>query len=193
MAQILDLSKRFTQSQVEEAIKNDSKFNDIEAGGYVCKIVDAILNDSADGNKANIELNVDIAEGKYQGYFQSLEDRAGFWGLKGYMSFKESQIGKFTKTCQTIAESNPGYSFNPMAPGGADIDTLKGKLIGVVIQKQEYMSNAGELREKNAVYNITEVSKIREGKFKVPAVKKLDQTNYTPTLTAGTDDLVPFN
>ena len=44
MAQILDLSKTYTAAQVEEAKKKDSDYESIEAGGYICKIVDAILN-----------------------------------------------------------------------------------------------------------------------------------------------------
>ena len=91
MAQILDLSKTYTAAQVEEAKKKDSDYESIEAGGYICKIVDAILNT----DKKYIELDLDIAEGNHAGYFQKLEDRAGFWGLKSFMSYKESVLSKF--------------------------------------------------------------------------------------------------
>lgn len=171
MAQILDLTGIYSQEQIETAKASDDQYEEVEAGGYVCKIVDAILNNK-DG-KANIELHLDIDEGNHKGFFQKLEDRAGFWGLRGYMSFKESQISKFLKTCTAINISNPGFSFDPMKKGGVDVDTLKGKLIGIVIQKEEYKSNSGDIREKCAVYNITEVEKIRNKKFKIPMLKKL--------------------
>ena len=157
MAQILDLSKTYTAAQVEEAKKKDSDYESIEAGGYICKIVDAILNT----DKKYIELDLDIAEGNHAGYFQKLEDRAGFWGLKSFMSYKESVLSKFLKTCTALNNSNPNFNFDPMRNGGSDVDSLIGKFIGVVIGKEEYRA-------------ITEVSKIKDGNFKVPELKKLE-------------------
>lgn len=190
MSQILNLKNMYSAEQIAEAKANDEQYEEVEAGGYVCNIVDAILNNS-DG-KANIELHLDIAEGNHKGFFQKLEDRAGFWGLRGYMSFKETQINKFLKTCTAINVSNPGFSFDPMREGGADVDTLKGKHIGVVIQKEEYKANSGDIREKCSVYNFTEVSKIREKKYKVPALKKLDDSSSIVNVPADAPDEAPF-
>lgn len=170
MAQVLDLSGVYTAAQVEEAKKKSDGFESIEAGGYVGKIVDAVLNKE----KQYIELSLDIAEGNHAGFFQALEDRAGFWGLKSYMSFKESVLGKFLKTCTAINNSNTNYNFDPMRSGGSDVDSLIGKNIGMVIGKEEYKTKKGEIRQKDAINNLTEVSKIRDGKFKVPDLKKLD-------------------
>ena len=172
MSQVLDLTKMYSAEQAEEAKKKSDDFETIEAGGYVCKIVDAILNQ----DKKYIELDLDISEGPHAGYFQRLEDRAGFWGLKNFMSYKESVLGKFLKTCTAFNNSNPNYNFDPMRNGGADVDTLIGKSIGVIIGKEEYKSKAGEVRQKDVATNITEVSKIRDGKFKVPELKKLEDS-----------------
>lgn len=197
MAQILELSKIYTSSQIEEAKANDQQFEDVPAGLYVCKVADAILNN--DGTKMNIALMLDIAEGKYADFFQKLEDRAGFWGLKGYMSFKESQVSKFLKVCTAFNNSNPGFSFDPMRAGGADVDTLKGKLIGVVIQREEYLNKNNEVREKCSVYQFTEVSKIKAGKIKVPELKKLetsvagaDSSNGFMSIPDGQAEELPF-
>lgn len=171
MAQILDLSKRFTKEQITKANEDANVRRNVPAGGYVCKIERAILNDDPANNKANIELHVDIAEGEYAGYFKSLEGRYGFWGLRGYLSFKEASLNQFRKGCMALCNSNPGLVFNPLA-GAVDIDTLVGKQIGVVTVKEEYESN-GETRERDKVYFFTEVSRIKEGKFKVPPAKKL--------------------
>lgn len=173
MSQVLDLTKMYSAEQAEEAKKKSDDFETIEAGGYVCKIVDAILNQ----DKKYIELDLDISEGPHAGYFQRLEDRAGFWGLKNFMSYKESVLGKFLKTCTAFNNSNPNYNFDPMRNGGADVDTLIGKSIGVIIGKEEYKSKAGEVRQKDVATNITEVSKIRDGKFKVPELKKLEDAS----------------
>lgn len=170
MAQILDLSKTYTAEQVEEAKKKDTEFESIEAGGYVCKIVDAILNT----DKKYIELDLDIVEGKHAGYFQKLEDRAGFWGLKSFMSYKESVLPKFLKTCTALNNSNPNFNFDPMRNGGSDVDSLIGKSIGVVIGKEEYRAKDGKIRQKDVASYVTEVSKIKDGNFRVPELKKLE-------------------
>lgn len=188
MAQILDLSKRFTQDQINNAAKSSGSFRDLPDGGYICKIVETILNDDAATGKANIELHVDISEGEYAGYFQDLEDRYGFWALKGWMSFKESQIANFQRTCAALCNSNPGFVFNPFAAGGADVDSLKGKTIGVVIGKEEYKSASGDVREKNVVSYFADVEKIRSGKFKVPALKKLKEEAPAPV----DSEYIPF-
>lgn len=174
MAQILNLSKLGSMEKVAETYP-DNSYEEVEAGGYVCKICNAILVNEDD--KKNIRLELDIEEGPHKGFFTRLEERANFWGLTGYMSFKESQIRKFIKTCTAFGVSNPGFTFDPFRKGGADVDTLIGKLIGVVIGREEYMSNKGEIREKCVVSNITEVEKIRDGKFNVPKLKKLENTN----------------
>ena len=189
MAQILDLSGVYTAEQVEEAKKKGEGFESIEAGGYIGKIVDAVLNNE----KKYIELSLDISEGPHAGYFQALEDRAGFWGLKNYMSFKESVLGKFLKTCTCINNSNPNYNFDPMRNGGSDVDSLIGKSIGLIIGKEEYRSKAGEIRQKDVISNLVEVSKIKEGKFRVPELKKLEEKNDDGFLNAGgSASNVPF-
>ena len=190
MAQILDLSKRFTQEQIEAATQSGESSFDLPAGGYICKIVEPILNDG-DG-KANIELHVDISDGEYAGYFQRLSDRFGFWGLRGWMSFKEDQLARFQQTCVALCNSNPGLEFNPFAPGGVDIDVLKGKIIGVVIGKEEYRSNSGDIREKNSVSRFIEVEKIKNKKFKIPETKKLKTEVFDASFTPTGQDEIPF-
>lgn len=194
MAQILDLSKRYTQEQIESASQNDTFMQDLPAGGYICKIVRPILNDDQDTGKANIELHIDIAEGDFAGYFQKLEDRWGFWGLRGWMSFKENQLKNFQRTCVALCDSNPGLQFNPFAQGGADIDALEGKLIGAVIGKEEYRQKSGEIRERNVVSFFIDVKKIKDKKFKVPELKKLKDPSSDPLFVPAdaTQDVIPF-
>jgi len=192
MAQILDLSSTYTQKEVEQAINSENEFESIEPGGYECKIVDAILN----SEKKYIELDLDITEGKFEGYFQKLEDRAGFWGLKYFMSYKDTVKGKFFKTCTSINESNPNYNFNPLNGGGADVDSLIGKKIGVVVGLEEYKSKAGEIRTKAVVSNVKRIVDIANGKFKIPELKKLEESsnsnNEFMKLDPGASEDAPF-
>lgn len=193
MTQILDLSKRFTQEQIQTAAQATGSSFDLPAGGYICKIVDPVLNDDQNAGKANIELRVDIAEGEYAGYFQQLEDRFGFWGLRGWMSFKESQLGQFERVCMALCNSNPGLQFNPFVPGGADVDSLKGKMIGVVIGKEEYRANSGDIKEKNVVSKFIEVEKIKSKKYKIPELKKLKIDGFDPiSMPENVPDEIPF-
>lgn len=173
MAQILDLSTRFTKEELEAAAQTSGTLEDLPAGGYICKIVRPILNDDPASGKANIELQVDIAEGDFAGYFQRLEDRYGFWGLRGWMSFNgPDKVANFKRTCVALCTSNPGLMFDPFIMGGADVDALTGKKIGAVIGKEEYKNNSGDIREKNVISYFTETDKIKNKKFKVPPVRK---------------------
>ena len=187
MSQILDLSHLGSIEQVQEQNPDNGSFEEVEAGGYICKICNAILVN--EGDKKNIRLELDIAEGNHKDYFTKLEERAGFWGLTGYASFKDGQLGRFIKICTAFGVSNPGFTFDPFRKGGADVDTLIGKKIGVVIGKEEYLSNKGEIREKNVVANITEIDKIKNNKFSIPKLKKLD-VSKTP---AGQDDFMKIS
>ena len=190
MAQILDLSKKYSKEQLE-ASANISSFNSPPAGGYICEIKDVVLNNDDIAGKANIELNVDISEGEYSGYFQSLADRFGFWGLRGFMSFKEEALPWFRRNCIALCNSNPGLVFNPFAPGGVDIDILKGKKVGVVIQKEEYKSTNGDIKERDRVASFTEIENIRNKKYKVPDLKKL-KVEYDISVPQNGPDEVPY-
>ena len=193
MAQILDLSSRFTKEQIEEAKRNTDNHYDLPAGGYICEIIRPILNDDEASGRANIELQVDIAKGEYAGYFQRLENSYGFWGLRGWMSFKASEIERFRQTCTALCACNPGLQFNPFVPGGADVDSLKGKIIGVVIGKEEYRSNSGDIRERNTVFRFIETNKIEDGKFKIPPLKKLKEyTSGTSFRLVSTTEEIPY-
>ena len=154
----------------------------LPAGGYICKIVDAFL----EPEKMYVLLHLDIAEGKYAGYYQKLEDRAGFWGLRYYASYKEPVLNKFIKMCATFETCNPGFSFDPMRGGGADIDTLKGKNLGVTFGYEEYEKKDGTIGTRPYVGTFTEIKKIKGGKFKVPELRKLNK----PLQITGEEDFV---
>ena len=182
MAQILDLTKTYSKTDIKKAKEEAAQYDEPAAGGYVCKIVDAELRE----DKQYVVLNLDIAEGKYEGYYQRLEDRAGFWGLKYYASYKETVLNKFIKLCASFETCNPGFAFDPFRKGGADIDTLKGKTLGFVIGYEEYEKNDGSIGTRVRVSNFTEIKKIKAGKFKVPELKKI----MRPKHVTGNEDFM---
>lgn len=172
MSQVLDLSKIYTKQVIEEKKQESIQYDEPEAGGYICKIVDAFL----EPEKMYVLLHLDIAEGKYADYYQRLEDRAGFWGLRYYASYKETVLNKFIKMCAAFENCNPGFLFNPAKKGGADVDTLKGKKMGFTIGYEEYEKKDGTIGTRPYIGTFTEIKKIQNGKFKVPEKKTIQKT-----------------
>jgi hypothetical protein len=125
---------------------------------------------------------------------QKMSDRFGFWPLRGYMSFKADQLGRFEQACVVLCTCNPGLEFNPFKQGGVDVDILKDKIIGVVVGKEEYLNRNGEVRENNVVSRFIEVNKIKENKFKIPATKKLknQEAAFANSFTPSNMEEVPF-
>lgn len=182
MGQILDLSGNYSKKELDQKKQEAFQYDEPDAGGYVCKIVDAIL----EPEKKYILLNLDIAEGKYAGYYQRLEDRAGFWGLRYYASYKETVLSKFLKLCTSFEVCNPGFAFDPFRKGGADVDTLKGKNLGVTFGYEEYEKRDGSVGTRPYIGTFTEIKKIKSGKFKVPELRKLNK----PVQATGSEDFM---
>ena len=182
MAQLLNLNKFYSKETLEEKKQESTQYAEPDAGGYVCKIVDAVL----DKDKRYILLYLDIAEGKFAGYYQRLEDRAGFWGLRYYASFKEPVLNKFIKMCASFETCNPGFTFDPFRGKGADVDTLKDKFIGYVFGYEEYEKNDGTIGTRPSLGNITEIKKIKSGKYKVPELKRV----MKPEKVTGEEDFM---
>lgn len=104
----------------------------------------------------------------------------------------------FKRFCSAVTKSNPGYIFDAGAQN-SDETTLKGKLIGLVFQEEEYIKNNGEIGRRLKVDYETDVEKIRKGDFKVKELKKLpedqrpkDATEFV-NVPEGSDEEIPFN
>jgi len=140
------------------------EYEKLPAGGYVCKITAS--KDVTE--KEYLELELDIAEGPYQGWFSELYQRAKFWGGKLIRSYKETAAGFFKGFTTAVEESNAKYKWN------WNESTLVSKFIGIVFGYEEYMSNSGEVKERIYVAQTRSVDAIRKGDFKVPELKKLE-------------------
>lgn len=171
-----------------ESVKENQggEFEKLPAGGYVCKITAS--KDVPD--KEYLDLEFDISDGKYQGWFADTYQRAGFWGGRFIRSYKEKAAGFFKGFTTAIEESNPKYKWN------WDEGTLVNKYIGLVLGYEEYMSNSGEVKERIYVAQNRSVEAIRKGDFKVPELKKLKAETATPryqaVASANEDDGLPF-
>lgn len=136
-------------------------------GGYVCKIERATDNP----NKKYLELEIDIVEGEYKDFYTELNDRAGFWGLKLYRSYKDTAKGMFKGFLEDVGESNPGFAWD------WDEKKLEGLRIGAVIGEEEYQANDGQIKTRLKVTATKTTQQIEDGKYRVPALKKLESAN----------------
>lgn len=152
-------------------VKEAGAWEGLKPGGYVCKYVS--VTDVAD--KQYLLMEYDIAEGDKAHYYEDLESAKGFWGGTVYRSYKPAALPMFKRMCSAVTKSNPGYIFD----GGkqnADEKTLVNKLIGLVLSEEEYIGNDGNVKTRLKVAYECTVDDIRNGNYKVPALKKLDNT-----------------
>lgn len=167
----------------------------LPAGGYVCKYTK--VEDNAD--KSYLYMEFDIAEGEYEGYFEELEERAGFWAGRCYRSYKENALPMFKRMCSAVTKSNKKFIFD--GNKYADESTLIGKLVGILLGEEEYIGNDGSTKTKLVVVREMPIEDIRDGKFKVPAIKKLNESSGSApkqddgfmNVPQDADEETPFN
>lgn len=157
-------------------------------GGYICtytKVTDV-------SDKEYLLMDYDIAEGKYAGYYKSLEERLGFWGGRCVRSYKEKALPMFKRMCSAVTKSNKGFIFDGNT--NADESTLVGKIVGLILGEEEYIGNDGSLKTRLYVSRECEVEKILKGDFKVPALKKLEEKEDSAKPDMNVPDMEsPFN
>lgn len=160
--------KKINLENVQEE-RNDR----LPAGGYICKYTK--VEDVEE--KEYLLMEYDIAKGDYAGYYSSLQESFGFWGGKCYRSYKEKALPMFKRMCSAVSKSNNGFVFDGNT--NADEQTLVGKLVGIVLGEEEYIANNGEVKTRLYVYRECSVEDIANGKYKVPALKKLKDEDGT--------------
>lgn len=166
------------QYNAAEASTGGGEFKRMPAGGYVCTIV--AVRTKGNGidyvnDKQYVKLIWDVAEGEFAGKFSddywTGEDRD--YGHQFYMSWKN--LGALKNTIQCLDESNPG--FDSMAAFDADKwEMFIGKKMGLVIGEEEYTRNDGSIGVRFGFPRIKSVQDIRDGRFMVPELKKVERS-----------------
>ena len=180
----------------------------LAAGGYVLGIIAAQEKISKSG-KPMLALQIDIAEGDERGYFMQLaQSNNGSWPGTGvyYIMLPEDPnvpaddqtLRRLKGIIAAIEESNPGYTWN------WDERTLRGKKIGSLWRKEEFITQQGNSAWSTKCCVLLPVDKIRSGEFQVPKDKPLAESaarsagftsnaGFTP-IDPGTvtDDDLPF-
>lgn len=177
-------------------------FEQLPAGGYVCKIIGVEETKSSNGNPM-IKIAVDIAEGPEKDWFNEIykADTREFkkWPASGVIyqvveNKDGSTNGYFKAFTDTVIESNPNF----MIEWGDNFTAcFKGKLVGVIFAREEYQRDDGERRwttKPQQGYKTTE--DIRKGNFKIPEDKPLTNVaagnDMAPPGFSVMDEDIPF-
>lgn len=154
--------------------KQDGEFKRMKPGGYILTIIEA--KDQEDFERLN--LKYDVAEGEFAGYYMDRNTRNG-WALPHFIrSYSNNAEGHFKGFLENLDKSNPGFSWKTWWKNGAKPEALNGLKVGAVMGEREYEDKrSGKIKVTLDVAKICPVADIREGKFEVPAVRKLNPDN----------------
>lgn len=167
-----------------DKIQESGSFKRLGPGGYVVKLLDV-----ADvPNKEYLKVSFDVCEGPEKDFFMNefksdtRENKK--WPNAGTFirSYKEKALPMLKGFTGAVERSNAGYTWD------FDEKKLKGKIVGLVLGEEEFLNSTGKVRTRTYVAAVRSVDVIRDGKFEVPPLKKLDATKATTTPSP-----TPFN
>ena len=189
-----------------EAVGGESRPR-MGAGGYVCQI-QAVRTHGEDSyhrpinyvkDRQYVVMIFDVAEGEHAGRFSDeyFASQDKDYAHRFYLSWKnvetdERMMGMLKSKMQAFDESNGG--FDAFAALNAEQWThFVGKYIGLVFGEEEYIANDGSVKTRLRFPYIKSVQDIRDGRYRVPALKKID-VSAPSTVAAETETYsdVPF-
>lgn len=153
-------------------------------GGYIAKIM-AVEDDE---QKECLKICWEFYEGELKGTNQATYDSFGFWPMLMVCSYKPKAL-RFFKGFKTAVEmSNNNFVFRN------DPQTLVGKVVGVVLGEEEYLAKDGSVKTRLYVAEKRSGQAIRQGDYKIPALKKLKNTGSgTGSYAAPASDFVQLD
>lgn len=172
-------------------------------GGYIAKILDC--KEESKNGYGWLAISFDISEGEHKGHFaeqyraNTNENKKWRGTYNAFIPDESSQyyednLNKFKTMISNIEESNPGYHWD------WDETKLKGKIIGVIFGEKEFQPENGDLMILTECRGIRSTQCIKDGKFKMPALKTLNGAPSVQSASSTTldkmvddDDDLPFN
>jgi hypothetical protein len=168
----------------------DGEYEQLQAGGYICKILQVKSEDKEYGTL--LRIGFDIAEGEHKDYYKRLFERKvesnpeTKWPGMYYQTVKADDLKYFKGFITAIEKSNSGYKWN------WDESTLKGKLFGGVFGEEEFEGNDGTIKTSVKCRFIRSVEQIRKG-IDIPEIKRLPESKKpSTTLSDFDEDELPF-
>jgi hypothetical protein len=172
-------------------------------GGYIAKILDC--KEESKNGYSWLAFSFDITEGEHKGHFaeqyraNTNENKKWRGTYNAFIPDESSQyydenLNKFKTMIANIEESNPGYHWD------WDETKLKGKTIGVLFGEKEFETESNGVIILTECRGIRSVDCIKNGKFKMPALKTLSKSPSVSSpvstgfadLGAVDDDDLPF-
>lgn len=164
----------------------------LPAGGYVCTIVGTSVSRSKGGNEMLVLL-MDISEGEHEGHFmrdyseRQAKNANASWPPSGtYWQNMEGNGTRFAKGLLELISKENGFQWD------FDERELIGKKIGVLFREEEYLGNDGKVRASVKPYSFRSLKAIREGNYKVPEKKALEDGADVFGGTKVADKEIPF-
>ena len=158
----------------EATTTND--FVRLPAGGYVCRILSV---ENHEDEKPYLRIVYDISEGEYRDYYSDEWGTKNEWAHDNRHYYSPKAFGMFKGFLKAIDESN-GTNFEEAAEEGFDERKLVGLSIGYLIGYDEYIGTNGSINTKPTIRGTRSVATIREGRFKIPELKKLETAPKEP-------------
>ena len=157
------------------------------AGAYICRIVSVEDNPS----KEYLKICADIAEGEFKDYGKLSEERTGKdWDyIRFNRSYKPKARGFFKGFLTALEKSNRNFNANSF---DGNEQRMKGMWIGLVLGEEEYRKKDGSVGVRTYVDSIRSGEAIRQGDYKIPEFKKLDQANSASAPISNSYDDCPF-
>lgn len=145
------------------------RFEPLELGGHVCKIIKAEEATSKKGDPM-LRIDLDIAEGPQADYYKKKFDNDDRekkrWGCTTYVVLEIN--GECTRNCASfvtsVEESSPGFLFP-----WENADKLKGRKVGAVFGEEEYLGNDGKVRKSTKPFWWRSIQTVKDAP--VPQVK----------------------
>lgn len=154
----------------------------LPAGGYVARITDVEDVES----REYLRFTFDIAEGEHKDFFAT-DDRP--YTHQFVRSYKEKAAGFMKAFLANVEASNADFK---LAGWNNDPSDLVGKLVGIIVQREDYTNGQGEDRARMNVEGYASASDIRNGRYKLP--DPIDNRQSKPAAAA--DDMygadIPF-
>lgn len=171
-----------------DQINEAGEFKRLPAGIYGVRITDVV--DYPD--KEYLEVYCDIVKGEYADYFKNAVEAGFNDNSRSFRSYTTRALPFFKAFITAVEKSNPGYVWDWNEKG------LIGKIVIGVFGEEEYLDKDGNVRVGTKCVEFRSVEAFKEGKIKVPEIKKLQKSEEPAPLAApatavdiGLDDL-PF-
>ena len=133
----------------------------LPAGGYVARILAVEDVES----KEYLRFTYDIAEGEHKGFFETDERPYTHQFVRSY---KDSAARFMKQFLDCVEGSNDGFD---LSRWDNDEKALVGKLVGIIVQREDYTNRDGEDRARMNVEGFATIGDVRNHRFVMPEPK----------------------